>query len=140
MPWTPGASGNPKGRPQKSRALTEILLRAGGRRIVTDEIGKNGKPKTVSHKELLAQMLWEGATTGQIVFPSDPITHNAAILALEGNEWLSLVKFLYNQMDGPPRVTLMDVPEDTAIAINFVKVEGRKPTTPTADEDDSLDA
>lgn len=123
MPFAPGASGNPKGRPPKTRALTEILQKAGnGRSRVGD--------KRKSRKNLLADMLWAAVMTGEVLLT--PEYGPPRLIALTGGDWFDAVKFLYNQIDGPPKVGLFDVPEDTAVSINFVKVEGRKPTTPEA--------
>jgi hypothetical protein len=87
--WKPGESGNPKGRPPKARALTEILERAGSRTVEY-----NGK--RMAGKRLVAAMLWEMATTGQCELPSG----RTLVAGME--EWLDVVKYLYAQIDGPP--------------------------------------
>ena len=56
-----GVSNNPKGRPPKNRALTEILEKAGA-----TSLDINGNK--VSRKRLLASLLWEAATTGRVTF------------------------------------------------------------------------
>lgn len=124
MPWTPGASGNPKGRPPKGRALTEILQKAGNRTYKPE-----GADKGTARKKLLAEMLWTAAVTGQIVFP------DGRSEMLEMDDWLAVTQFLYKHVDGPPKVSLLDVPEDTTVAINFVRVEGRQPSDVPADQD-----
>lgn len=130
MPWTPGASGNPKGRPPKSRALTAILEQAGGQGVPTGQLNKAGKPIMVSRKKLLADMLWQAAAHGQVnVLSSDGKT--LTTMTLEGDDWLSVVKFLFTQIDGPPKVSLLDVPEDVTTEIRFVKTEGRPASTIT---------
>ena len=88
--WQPGISGNPKGRPPKGRALTAILQRAGSQTLEVDG-------KRISGKRLIARMLWALATQGETAFP------DGRVLKIGGQGWLDVVKFLYAQIDGPPR-------------------------------------
>lgn len=87
MPYKKGESGNPKGRPKKERALTAILERAGGAKV-----------GDVAAKKLLAELLWQAAATGEVTFPGD---ETAARLDMQ--DWLSVVKFIYQQIDGAPK-------------------------------------
>lgn len=89
MPWQKGQSGNPKGRPPKKRALSEILERAGAASLLVDG-------KSVSGKRLVARLLWSVATTGGAVLP------DGRELAVTPKDWLEVVKFIYSQVDGPP--------------------------------------
>ena len=91
MPWKPGQSGNPAGKPPKSRALTEIL-EAAGNKTLADADGKK-----VARKRLLAQLLWEVATTGKATFPDGRVLEVAPV------DYLTVVKFLYQHIDGPPK-------------------------------------
>lgn len=93
--WQKGQSGNPKGRPPSSRALTEILEAAGSRSV-------EYKGKNVARKRVLAALLWEAATTGKTTMPSGDE------LQLASPDWLAVVKMLYSQIDGPP-VKQLDV-------------------------------
>lgn len=88
--WQPGQSGNPAGRPPKSRALTAILEAAGNKTVQDAD-------KRVARKRLLARMLWEISTTGKTRMP------DGTVLILEPAEWLTLVKFIYSHIDGPPK-------------------------------------
>jgi hypothetical protein len=89
--WKPGQSGNPKGRPPKSRALTDLLEKAGSTtRADVDGVKRN-------RKRILARMLWEFVTTGQAAFPDGQV-----VKADDSDDWLAAVRFLYSQIDGPP--------------------------------------
>jgi len=139
MPWTPGASGNPRGRPPKSRALTAILEKAGSTSVATGELKDNGKPQTISRKTLVAHMLWEAAAHGQVQL-RDANGNPGAMMTLDADQWLSVVKFLFTQIDGPPKVSLLDVPDDVTTEIKFVRVEGRKASAPDNSNLDADDA
>lgn len=84
-----GQSGNPNGRPPKSRALTEILEAAGNKTIDYDG-------KRTARKRVLASLLWEASTTGEATLP------NGTVLELGASDWFAVVKMLYSQIDGPP--------------------------------------
>ena len=93
--WKPGQSGNPNGRPPKSRALTD-LLEAAGSKTVEDLSGKKQAGKRV-----LARLVWEMVLTGQAEMP------NGKMLTVDDvKEWKELVKFIYSHIDGPPRAEL----------------------------------
>lgn len=91
MPFVKGQSGNPAGRPPKSRALTDLLEKAGSRSVEMPD-GKH-----VSGKRLIARLAWELATTGRAMFP------DGKTLEIEPSDWLALVKWIYSHIDGPPR-------------------------------------
>lgn len=120
--WTPGASGNKRGRPPKGRALTEILEKAGNRTVVRGD-------QKVARKRVLAEMLWEAAMTGRVTFPTEREE------ALDLDEWFDIAKFVYSHIDGPPKAGLLDdLPEDRNVEIKLIRTEGRKPTTQEADD------
>ena len=98
MPFQKGQSGNPSGRPPKSRALTAILEKAGGRTLEVDG-------KRVAGRRLVARYLWEAATTGTVTMV------DGKALKLSPRDWLDVVKWLYSQIDGPPKQE-MDVTTD----------------------------
>jgi hypothetical protein len=91
--WQPGESGNPAGRPPKSRALTAILERAGSRTIDIDG-------KKTSGKQLLGRLLWQGVTEGMVNLP------DGTKLELGPRDWFEMAKFIYSHIDGPPKQTL----------------------------------
>lgn len=90
MAFRKGESGNPKGRPPKARGLSDILEKAGAA-----QVDINGDK--VSGKKLLARLLWQGALTGAVEMPG------GVIMVLQSDQWLGLVKFIYAQVDGPPK-------------------------------------
>jgi len=85
-----GVTNNPKGRPPKNRALTEILEKAGAASL---EI--NGSK--VSGKRLLAALLWEAATTGKVTFAED------RVFFCDIDQWAGIAKFIYTHVDGQPK-------------------------------------
>ena len=98
MPFQPGQSGNPKGRPKKKRALTDVLERAGSKTVEVDG-------KKVSGKNLVARMAWELVTTGRVSLP------DGRTLVADLDDLMSAVKWIYSQVDGPPKQE-MDVTSD----------------------------
>lgn len=92
--WRPGQSGNPKGRPPSSRALAEIVGKAGGRRLT----GPSGKSRQV--KTLVADALWELAGTGRVELA------DGKTLEVENvGEWLSVVSWLFDRVEGKPKAS-----------------------------------
>jgi len=96
--FRPGQSGNPNGRPTKKRALTEILERAGAATVLVDG-------KKITGKHLVARLLWQAATTATVQFP-DSVPMGVAL-----EDWIAIVKFIYTQVDGPPK-SEMDITSD----------------------------
>ncbi len=91
--WKKGQSGNPLGRPIKGRPLTEILAAAG-------DIPVDGSD--LSRKEFVAKLVWEGLTTGNVTFN----TGEDGVMILGVRAWLDLVRWIYGQVDGPPKQAL----------------------------------
>lgn len=109
MTWTPGVSGNPRGRPPKGRALTEILEKAG-----KTAHKRAGETRGTARNKLLADMLWQGLMTGQVVLA------NGRTLELGAGDWLDLAQFVYKQIDGPPKAEIDLKSDDIPVAIQFV--------------------
>lgn len=84
-----GHSGNPRGRPKKSRTLSNILEAKAEDLTLID--GSNVK----SNQELVALRLWEFATTGEVNLPS------GTLRAENVNDWVNAVRWIYTHIDGP---------------------------------------
>lgn len=98
MAWKKGQSGNPNGRPPKSRTLSDILEKSGGAALEIDG-------KKVVGRRLLATQLWQAATTATVTFPAMS-GHEEKTVKLGTEDWIAIVKFLYAQIDGPPKQVL----------------------------------
>lgn len=94
MAWKKGESGNPNGRPQKKCGLTDILEKVGNQKRDV-----NNMP--LAQKQILANLLWEAATTGSVTFPGGTDSK-----VLDQQEWVGVVKFIYQHIDGPPKTEL----------------------------------
>ena len=91
MPWKPGQSGNPKGRPPKNRALTDLLAKAGSKTL--EDV--DGKKR--NSKRILARLMWEFVINGSARFPDGTV-----VAAKDSDDWLAAAKFIYQHIDGPP--------------------------------------
>lgn len=85
-----GRSGNPSGRPPKSKAMTDILEMALAKTVET----KNGK---INGKRLLASLVTKAVTTGKITFPGD---ETPSVIGVK--DWTEFVKWIYERIDGKP--------------------------------------
>ena len=121
MPFQKGQSGNPNGRPPKSRALTDILEAAGNKAIDYDG-------KRVARKRVLASLLWEASTTGQTTLP------DGTVLELGASDWFAVVKMLYSQIDGPP-IKQLDVTSNGQRITGYAKVSPDDWDNEPTDED-----
>jgi hypothetical protein len=94
--WAKGKSGNPKGRPAKGRALTEILERA-----AAETIEVPGQKKRRARQQLVAEHVWTALATGKITFPDGDTLQIQTV-----EEFMHLAKFVYTHIDGPPKLNV----------------------------------
>ena len=87
--WQKGQSGNPKGRPPKSRALTALLETGGGR---TEE----HEGKRISRRRLMVERLWRIVHDGRLEL-------NGKAWVVTPEVWLETVRWIYAQVDGAPK-------------------------------------
>lgn len=106
--FQPGQSGNPKGRPPKKRALADML-----EKLLKAKQEDGGRPA----KEVFAERVVEGLTTGIITFPeytSEELTWHPKLeqhvmvqvtrplrIVLDGTSFISLAKTMLMHLDGP---------------------------------------
>lgn len=115
--WQPGESGNPRGRPPACRALTEILRKAGNRRIARD-----GSDQKRGRKYILADLIWQAVTLGKVTFP------DGSTLEIKGQAWVQVLQWLYRHIDGdaPQHIQVEDISdyEQAAAAVRDAIVNG----------------
>jgi len=116
--WAKGQSGNPKGRPPKARALTELLEKAGNKAVE----GQDGVKR--AGKRELARLVWELATTGRATFAD-----GKQIAIGDVDDLVAVWKLVYGQVDGPPKVAL-DL-ESGGEPIEIVTIRVKEPEQPS---------
>ena len=121
--FKPGQSGNPKGRPPKERALTDLLSKQGAKTI----LDVDGKKR--SQNRVLARLLWELATTGIVTLPN-----GQEVVAEDFGDMMKVWMFIYRHIDGPPPAALDVTTLGQAIKGYTVLAN---PDMWTEDEDDS---
>lgn len=96
--WKTGNSGNPAGRPPKSRALTDTLAAAGRAKVMDAD----GKP--VARSKLLSEMIWTLIIAGQLQFlasnRNDENRRGDVQFEIKPGDWFEIVKWLFKQVDG----------------------------------------
>lgn len=117
MPFLPGQSGNPKGRPPKQRALTQLLERAGKKKVESGGA-------SVQAVRVFAEKVWQGLTTGSLDFGLAP-DGTPRQINLNGKEWVALAKLVMDQIDGPPEPIKADPEPLAPPTLNIVVIPSR---------------
>lgn len=131
--WGKGISGNPRGRPPKKRALTDLL----------EKIGKKKSQDGQSNSQIFAEKIWDGLTTGVITYPPVTIQVEKVVklpsgkesillvdevktpkVILSAGDLIALARLVLTQIDGPPKQE-HDVDLNNG-SITFVVGEGLK--------------
>jgi hypothetical protein len=105
--WKSGESGNPKGRPPVSRALTEML------RLEGDQVLSIGG-EAISAKVVLARAVWQFVTTGEVLLAGTRLKAETI------NDWASVVKWLYAHIEPPQTGEPEQEPE---MVVRIVRVD-----------------
>jgi hypothetical protein len=98
-PFVKGQSGNPKGRPPKTRALTAVLETALSKTIEIPDYA-TGEMVKVSRKKLLAELVMQAIERGSVKLPTIP--EPTILVVKDFKEWSDFVAFIYKHVDGPP--------------------------------------
>ncbi len=80
--WRKGQSGNPSGRPLKSRSLSAVLA-------------AKAEEGEAPNKELVAALLWKFATSGEVDLGGQKLKAESI------NDWINAVRWMYGHIDGP---------------------------------------
>jgi len=120
MPFQPGQSGNPNGRPPKVRTYADLIDKALARKA------SNG----VQRKKVLADLIAEAATEGQVKFPGDK-----EYSKLSMGEWRQFMKDVLSHLEPPPMQ--VDTTGHQTVEIIVTHSDRAEPshTTPEADGD-----
>ena len=113
MPGVAGKTNNPNGRPAKSRALTDLLIKALSKTVEVDG-------KRTAGKAVLARLVSEVLVTGRLKFPGD---EEASVISVK--DWLEFVKWGYGYLE-PPITKLEHTGENGEPIV--IKVKGRDDT------------
>jgi len=107
--FQPGQSGNPGGRPPKSRALSDLLQTALSKTIETPE----GK---VAGKRILASLVVQAITTGKVKFPGEEQSSTLGV-----KDWMEFVKWAYQYLEPPTQKNELSGEIQTDVVLKVVK-------------------
>ena len=123
--WSKGQSGNPNGRPPKSRALAELLSKASLKRYPNTQ--PDGTTKMEQARKIFAEHVWKALVTGQIIFDEENK------IELIGRDYIALAQMVIVHLDGPAP-TDIDVNTDTGGVQIIIRPATPADTAPTPDD------
>lgn len=88
--YLPGSNANPKGPGKKGTSLTDILRATGNKK-------RRVRGMTVTGRKLLANLIWQAATEGEVKFPKGRVLKVKNL-----KDWHTIVSWLYDRVDGKP--------------------------------------
>lgn len=89
-PKPKGRTNNPRGRPPKGRALTEVLTVYSLKKVTLND-------KSLSRAEHLAGLVWGLALEGKTVI-------DGQTKIVKPSQQIDMIKFIYTQIDGPVKI------------------------------------
>lgn len=101
-----GQSGNPRGRPPKSRTLSNILAQK------AEDLMPDNSGEYIAQQQLIADLIWQFITTGEVHLPA------GTLRAENVTDWLNAVRWLYTHVDG----LAPNLPENDNITILIERV------------------
>jgi hypothetical protein len=94
------------GKPPIRRIIAHYMKLAGKENVDVQAMGKR-----MSYRKYLGIMLWDAATMGEMYFAD-----GTKVQITDFKDWLDLVKYMSNHMDGPA------VQDATFVGVNVFKV------------------
>jgi hypothetical protein len=106
-----GTTNNPNGRPPKSRALTDLLVKALSKKVDTND------GKQLPRKAVLAELVADVLATGRLQFPGDTETSVISI-----KDWLEFAKWAYQYLEPPPQRQEVTGADGGAVKVQMIEV------------------
>ena len=101
--WQAGQSGNRRGRPPASRAISEMLRLKGEETVVVGG-------QVLSAQEALADAIWRFVLKGDVMLGKKHLKADSV------GDWVQAVKWLYTYVD-PPRVNASEAEPEVVVRV-----------------------